>query len=274
MASVGALATQKPSSGSTTVTTVTTMTSTTSTTSATNEMSKINPSGVTTIMTTCTENTQDHPFKEINEPFQQAAADSEERKWCFPKGDIAIDKFIASITSFLNIFDALGSNVITDIVRKDFRWKMNGLRNSARRLRAESVRQVVRNELKSPPRFWAPSGIESLLWSHRILRFVDTLVEALACDATLELREACVKAYRATLAVRHPQMTRLIFEKALNLVPPRAQFNANLMKIKAPSEADRALCLVGMKEFLRCTRPVIEALGTLFDMEEIDDSVR
>lgn len=232
------------------------------------------PSAAVTTTVTVMAETLEHPFKEINTPFQEAAKDSKERNWCFHKGDIAIDKFVAAITAFLGIFDALGSTVITDIVRKDFRWKINGLEKASKRLRAESVRDLVRKELKSPPRFWAPSGIESLLWAHRILRFVEHLVDYLVEDPNLELHDACVKAYRATLAPRHPHMTRIIFEKALHLVPPRSKFIANLSQHDAPTDDDRALCLVGMKDFLRSTRPVIEALRTLFDMEEIDDSLR
>lgn len=203
-----------------------------------------------------------------------ASTDSQTRNWCFQKGDIAIDKFSTAIQGFLTIFDALGSPIITEIVRKDFRWKLNGLKNSARRLRAESVRELVRNELKSPPRFWAASGIESLLWCHRILQFVEHLVDYMAEDSTLELREAGIQAYRSTLALRHPHMTKVIFEKALNLVPSRAQFIANLTQHEAPSDEDLRLSVIGMKDFLRATRPVIEALRTLFDMEEIEDPHR
>lgn len=214
------------------------------------------------------------PFSEICKPFVQAAADSEARNWCFQKGDISIDKFTTAITAFLDIFDALGSPIITEIVRKDFRWKTNGLKTASKRLRAESVRELVRNELKSPPRFWAPSGIESLLWSRRILCFVEQMVDHLVQDAALELRDACIRSYRSTLAVRHPHMTKVVFEKALTLVPPRAQFVANLTQHDVASEQDFCICLTGMKEFLRSTRPVIEALRTLFDMEEIEESFR
>lgn len=193
---------------------------------------------------------------------------------CFQKGEISIDRFTTAITAFLSIFDALGSPVITEIVRKDFRWKTNGLRTAARRLRADTVRDLVRKELKSPPRFWAPSGIESLLWSRRILGFVEQMVDHLVEDSSLELHDACVRSYRTTLAARHPQMTKLIFEKALGLVPPRAQFIANLTKHDVASESDFKICLTGMKEFLSSTRPMIEALQTLFDMEEIEEPFR
>lgn len=214
------------------------------------------------------------PFTAINEPFLQAVADTEARNWSFQKGDIGIEKFNKAISGFLNIFDALASPVITEIVRKDFRWKTNGLRNSAKRLRVENTRQLVRAELKSPPRFWAPSGIESLLWAHRILQFVEQLVDHLAIDPNCELKEACIKAYRATLAVRHPPMTKIIFEKALQLVPPRAQFIANLSHHSTATQDDYQISLIGMKDFLRAIRPHIEALRTLFDMEEIEDPHR
>lgn len=214
------------------------------------------------------------PFSSINAPFNAARAEADANNASFSKGGIAIDKFNAAITGFLTIFDALGSPIITEIVRKDFRWKTNGLKNSAKRLRADSLRDLVRKELKSPPRFWAPSGIESLLWSHRILHFVDQLVEHMVNDANMELKEACTRSYRATLAVRHPQMTRVIFEKALALVPPRVQFIANLSGHDKASEDDHKLALIGMKDFLRATRPHIEALRTLFDMEEIEDPHR
>lgn len=211
------------------------------------------------------------PFSSINAPFNHARAESEHNNWSFSKGDIGIDKFNAAISGFLTIFDALGSPIITEIVRKDFRWKTNGLKNSAKRLRADSLRDLVRKELKSPPRFWAPSGIESLLWSHRILQFVDQLVEHMVNDTNMELKEACTRAYRATLAVRHPHMTRVIFEKALALVPPREHFIANLAHHDKATAEDHQLALIGMKDFLRATRPHIEALRTLFDMEEIED---
>lgn len=214
------------------------------------------------------------PFSSINAPFNAARAESEENNWSFSKGDIAVDKFNTAITGFLTIFDALGSPIITEIVRKDFRWKTNGLKNSAKRLLAESLRDLVRKELKSPPRFWAPSGIESLLWSHRILQFVDQLVNHMVEDTKMELKEACTRSYRATLAVRHPHMTRIIFEKALALVPQREQFIANLSGRDNPTEEDHRIALIGMGDFLRSTRPHIEALRTLFDMEEIEDPHR
>lgn len=214
------------------------------------------------------------PFSPINQPFLDARVESDAKDWSFNKGDIAIETFSAAVSGFLTIFDALGSPIITEIVRKDFRWKMNGLKNSARRLRAESLRDLVRKELKSPPRFWAPSGIESLLWAHRILRFVETLVDHMVVDVNMELKEACTRAYRVTLAVRHPHMTRVVFEKALALVPPRNVFFANLTKREIPSEEDLNLSMIGMKDFLRATRPHIEALRTLFDMEEIDDTAQ
>lgn len=264
---------------------------------------------------TATPSVQPHPFSEINKPFHMALTDAEQRDWCFHKGDISIDIFSSAITAFLTIFDAIGSPVITEIVRKDFRWKTNGLKNASKRLRADNVRDLVRKELKSPPRFWAASGIESLLWSHRILRFVESLVDCLEQDATLELRDAGQRAYRGTLAQRHPPMQKVVFEKALNLLPPRSKFVANLIAIHRdedlnkslqvatgsqqqqqqqqpnkqqvqqhkqklqqvlqeapqPTEHDYAVCLVGMKDFLRSTRPFIEALTTLFDMEEIED---
>ena len=219
--------------------------------------------------------TMETPFSPINLKFNEARTESDEHEtWSFHKGDIRIDTFSAAVTGFLTIFDALGSPIITEIVRKDFRWKTNGLRNSAKRLRADSLRDLVRKELKSPPRFWAPSGIESLLWSHRILQFVEQLVRRMAEDTALELKEACVRAYRATLAVRHPQMTRIVFERALALVPPREQFIANLSQHESATEEDHRIALVGMNDFLRSTRPHIEALRTLFDMEEIEDPHR
>lgn len=214
------------------------------------------------------------PFSAINEPFLQARIESEENNWSFHKGDIGIEKFNCAISGFLTIFDALGSPIVTEIVRKDFRWKTNGLRNSARRLRAESLRDLVRKELKSPPRFWAPSGIESLLWAHRILQFVDQLVDHMVEDTSMELKEACTRAYRATLAIRHPHMTKMVFERALGLVPSRERFIANLTNHEVPTKEDLELSLLGMKDFLRATRPHIEALRTLFDMEEIDDPYR
>lgn len=228
----------------------------------------------TTTTVTVTTDSVSTPFSDINKPFKQAASDSEERNWCFQKGEIALDKFVNSITAFLTIFDALGSPGITEMVRKDFRWKTNGLKNSSKRLRAESVRDLVRKEHKSPPRFWAPSGIESLLWSHRILSFVEQLVDHMVEDAQLELRDACLRSYRSTLAVRHPPVTKVIFEKALNLVPSRSKFFANLTGSDAASETNLDSCLVGMKEFLRVTRPVIEALDTLFQLEDVEDSHR
>lgn len=215
-----------------------------------------------------------NPFTDINKVFNQAADESEANNWCFQKGEIPVDRFNQAVQGFLTIFDALGSPIITQIVRKDFRSKMNGLKNSAGRLQAESLRQLVRKELKSPPRFWAPSGIESLLWSHRILQFVEQLVEHLAVKASMELKEACTLAYRSTLALRHPPMTRVMFEKALALVPPRAQFIANLTQHDNPTEEDLGLCHIGMKALLRATRPHIEALRTLFDIEEIEDLQR
>lgn len=228
----------------------------------------------TTTVTVAAASSVEHPFVSINKPFQEACEDSETRNWSFHKGDIAIDKFSTGINGFLTIFDALGSPTVTDIVRKDFRWKTNGLKNSAKRLHAESVRELVRNELKSPPRFWAPSGIESLLWCHRILCFVEQMVTHLVEDANLELQAACTRSYRSTLAVRHTHVVKAVFERAFGLVPPRSKFIGNLTKHDVVSEDDRAICLTGMKEFLRAVRPVIEALRTLFDMEEIDDFAR
>lgn len=213
-----------------------------------------------------------HPFAGINRPFKEAVTHSEQQEnWSFHKGDIGIEMFTKAITAFLNIFDAIGSKVITDIVRKDFRWKINGLKNAAKRLKAESVRELARKELESPPRFWAPSGITSLLWALRILGFVEQLVDNLVQDAALELRDAGTRAYRGTLAPRHPPMTKVIFEKALNLVPPRATFVSNLTEHNPIDDNDVAIVLVGMKDFLRSTRPFIESLTTLIDMEDIDE---
>lgn len=281
----------------------TSSTTVTVTTTASTDTDKSSTSGTDTTTTMTPTN---HPFTEINKPFQAAINDCEANDWCFHKGDISIDIFSNSITAFLTIFDAIGSAVITEIVRKDFRWKTNGLKNASKRLRADNVRDLVRKELKSPPRFWAASGIESLLWSHRILKFVESLVDLLEQDQGIELKDAGLRAYRGTLAQRHPPMQKVVFEKALNLLPPRSKFIANLIAIhqdsdlnqsysqqqalnkqqqqqlkqkqaqvlasaSSPSESDYALCHVGMKDFLRSTRPFIEALTTLFDMEEIED---
>lgn len=214
----------------------------------------------------------EHPFSEINRPFKDAVVQSEDHPdWCFNKGDIGVEMFTKAITAFLKIFEAIGSKMITDIVRKDFRWKINGLKNAAKRLKAESVRELARKELQSPPRFWAPSGIASMLWAHRILRFVERLVDNLVEDAALELRDAGIRAYRETLAPRHPPMTKAIFEKALNLVPPRATFVSNLTEHDPIDDNDYANVLVGMKDFLRSTRPFIESLTILIDMEDIDE---
>lgn len=246
--------------------TAVTMTTTTTTTAP-------NSSSSTAVKPTTAEAVKT-PFSSINSPFLEAYLESEKNNWSFQKGDIGIEKFNAAISGFLTIFDALGSPIVTEIVRKDFRWKTNGLRNSARRLRADTLRDLVRKELKSPPRFWAPSGIESLLWALRILHFVEQLVDHMVQDVAMELKEACTRAYRSTLAVRHPHMTKVIFEKALALVPPRETFIANLSKRDVASEEDRRLSLVGMKDFLRAVRPHMEALQTLFDMEEIEDPHR
>lgn len=233
------------------------------------------PNGsVTTTVTITADPVQKTPFSSINEPFIQGTSHAEEQKWSFSKGDIAIDKFHAAVSGFLTIFDALGSPIITEIVRKDFRWKLNGLKNSTRRLRAETLRELVQKELKSPPRFWAPSGIESLLWAHRILQFVYQLVANMVEDTGMELKEACILAYRSTLAVRHPHMTKIIFEKALNLVPQRNRFICNLTGEDECNEQLVELSMIGMKDFLRSTNPYIEAMTTLFDMEEIEDPHR
>lgn len=90
-------------------------------------------------------------------------------------------------------------------------------------------------------------------------------------DATLELKEACLRAYHSTLALRHPHMTKVIFENALRLVPPRARFIANLSKHDSALEQDFEIARIGMKDFLRATRPHIEALRTLFELEDIED---
>ncbi|PXF49074.1 Glycolipid transfer protein [Gracilariopsis chorda] len=214
------------------------------------------------------------PFSCINHPFYHAIHEAHSNQRSFQKGDINVDIYNTAITAFLTIFDALGSPIITEIVRRDFRAKTNGLRNSARRLRAHTLRQLVVNELKSPPRFWAPSGIQSLLWSQRILHFIQRMVQLLVDDAQRELKEACIMAYRETLALRHPHMTKVIFERALQLVPPRKQFLTNLCDSECLSDEDIKLCLVGMEDFLNATRPHTSALATLFEMEQIEDPPR
>lgn len=238
-----------------------------------NNQSSGTTSSSTTTLTVSTEDIVT-PFSDVNKPFQQAMTEADEKNWCFQKGEIPLATYIDAINGFLNIFDALGSPIVTEIVRKDFRWKTNALRNSSRRLRAESLRDLVRNELKSPPRFWAAQGIESLLWSHRVLQFVESLVDNMVEDTNMELTEACLKAYRSTMAARHPQVTKIIFERALHLVPTKSQFFANMTDQEEATEDDLKLGHRGMKELLRSTRPFIEALTCLFELEEIEDSDR
>lgn len=230
-------------------------------------------SSTTTTMTVTTDAIHT-PFSCINQPFYHAIHEARSNQRSFQKGDINVDIYNSAISTFLTIFDALGSPIITEIVRRDFRAKTNALRNSARRLRAQTLRQLVVNELKSPPRFWAPSGIQSLLWSNRILHFIQRLVQLLVDDAQCELKDACISAYRETLALRHPHMTKVIFERALQLVPPRKQFLTNLCESEHLSDDDAKLCLVGMKDFLNATRPHTTALATLIEMEQIDEPPR
>ncbi|CAN8065575.1 unnamed protein product [Agarophyton chilense] len=212
------------------------------------------------------------PFSCITQPFYHAIHDADNKNLCFPKGDINVELFNSAVSGFLAIFDALGCPIITEIVRRDFRGKTNGLRNSSRRLRANTLGELVRNEIKSPPRFWAASGIDCLLWCQRILNFIEQLVQHLVDDHHMELKQACILSYRNTLALRHPNVTKAIFEKALQLVPPRKQFVTNLCKgDQEASDQDVTLCLVGMKDFLKAVRPHITALQTLFEIEQIED---
>lgn len=204
------------------------------------------------------------PFTVIARTFRTAQAASDERKWAFAEGELDIEPLLAAVSTFLIIFDALGSVVITELVRKDFGWKMGALRAAVVRLKAVSSRDVVRREVAAPPRMFDASGIEALQWVNRILQFVDGLVARMISDPALELKDACTESYRATLATRHPKITRSIFEKALSLVPSRARFFANISHVDIASEQDLRRNLAGMDEFRLAVAPHIGALTTMF----------
>lgn len=206
-------------------------------------------------------------FFNICAAFNAATQATEEKRWSLTEGHVVIEPLLEAVTEFLSIFDAFGSQFVTQLVAQDFRWKTSAIRNAAKRLNSESVFDLVQKERQSPPGFFDSSGIDGLLWAKRVLQFVDKLVLLLLKDKQMELKDAALVSYRETLGYRHSAVTRAMFENALQLVPSRFKFISNLSLTDKPSEEQLNGIENGMREFRISVRPHVEALVNLFDSD-------
>lgn len=185
---------------------------------------------------------------------------------------LVLEPTLLAIASFLGVFDALGSSVLTQLVATDFRWKLSAVRTAGARLKTTTAGSLVSAERKRPPGMFAASGADGLRWAHRVLRFVDALVAGLLSDPRAQPVAAATAAYRSTIGRRHGKVATALFEKGLALLPGRDVFVANLLAVPAaqrpPGKGHFAEVDEAMRKFREAAAPHVREFDLLFPGEE------
>lgn len=240
--------TNQPSNGDTTTTTTTTLTKSSTT-----------YSGAPT----------QQGFSGIAAAFDGATDATISHGHSLQNGDIIAEPLLNAVLRFLVVFEALGSAILSKLVRQDFRSKAESIRSALTREKVVTIRQLVAAEEKRPPRpFLDSNATEALLWTKRVLSFVDALVANLLQDPGSQLRDATTAAYRCTLGVKHNMVTRTVFENALALLPDTTTFLCNLYNCKSPYDDKIAASFTAaMTQFRIAVKPHIDAFHVVFPEE-------
>jgi len=102
------------------------------------------------------------------------------------------------------------------------------------------------------------SCTKGLLWLKRFLEFTLRLVERLAKEPGVELREAASAAYSATLAPYHGYLTTALFTVVMHAVPARASFErALLARAVSTPPSDAGALAAQMQSFADRFSPVL-----------------
>ncbi len=208
-------------------------------------------------------------FSEIAAAFDGATSATLARNLDLQLGDVVAEPLLTALLRFLVVFDALGSAVVAKIVRQDFRSKTEAVRSALTREKVSTVRQLVAAERTRPPRpFLDANATEALLWTKRVLSFVDALVANLLQNPDTQLRDATTAAYRHTMGVKHNVVMRSLFENALTLLPDTTTFLCNLYKCESPYDDKVAANFSqAMRDFRIAVKPHIAAFDAVFPEE-------
>lgn len=204
--------------------------------------------------------------------------------------DLCLEPFLAAVTELVNIFDAIGSPFLSDLVRKDALTKVAIVRDAVARHtreaekrkpkprtskvgdaegtdakpRFDTVRRLLQAEREYPPSgLWAPQpAAPALLWMVRVLDFIERLVANLLGDRDKKLAQAALEAYNCTMRPGHSMITRGVFEKAFAFVPERKQFEAQI-------DPENSKVLAEFVEFERHVRPHVATLYLILSEEAV-----
>lgn len=179
--------------------------------------------------------------------------------------DVCLVPFLEAFQELMMIFDIIGSPLLGGIVRKDVANKITLVREAAKRNDdSRTVRQLMTLEAldkasgKVYGMFQPGPASPALEWMIRVLYFVDTLVANLLRSSECELCNAALTAYKATLWKYHSTVTRVIFERALALLPSRTNFEAKIARGSRTS-------IEVLEEFICQVRPHVVTLGIILD---------
>lgn len=154
--------------------------------------------------------------------------------------DLSAGPFLEAFVTLTSFFDAIGSPYIAALLRREIGRKTSLIQASAKKHHTDDVRVLVATEQRSTPRASAkapPRSVAALIWIDRVMHFVETLLANLTANDgdDVSVSMAASDSYKNS-ALRESQsnITRAIFQRALEYLPTRESFNESVGKDDTP----------------------------------------
>lgn len=154
--------------------------------------------------------------------------------------DLSTGPFLEAFVTLTSFFDAIGSPYIAALLRREIVRKTSLIQASVKKHSVDDVRVLVATEQMSTPKASAkapPRPVAALIWIDRVILFVETLLANLTANdgGDVSVSTAASDSYQHS-ALRESQsnITRAIFQRALEYLPTRESFNESIGKDDTP----------------------------------------
>lgn len=154
--------------------------------------------------------------------------------------DLSAGPFLEAFVTLTSFFDVIGSPYIAALLRREIVRKTSLIQASVKKHNIDDIRVLVATEQMSVPKGNAkapPRPVAALIWIDRVILFVETLLTNLTANdgGDVSVSMAASNSYKnSALRESHSNITRAIFQRALEYLPTRESFNTSIGKDDAP----------------------------------------
>lgn len=154
--------------------------------------------------------------------------------------DLRAGPFLEAFVTLTSFFDVIGSPYIAALLRREIVRKTSLIQASMKKHDIDHLRALVATEQTSTPKSSVkspPRAVAALIWIDRVMVFVEDLLANITANdgGDVSVSRAASDSYKNS-ALRDSQsnVTRAIFQRALEYLPTRESFNESIGNDDAP----------------------------------------